>query len=110
MASAILASGMILDRQSNGSRVNKPDAAARLSGGQFGAYYLRAVASRALDEEREIQIYRARPSANPRPESDAKVGQRPSASELLDDLRSNSSTANFSILPEVRSGLLAQLV
>lgn len=110
LANDLAAYGLFLERQSNGSRVNVPAASIRLAGGQFGAYYVRAVALRAIESGRTLEIYRARPSSNPRPESEAKIGQHVDPAALLRDLQDNSrSPGNFGVLPEVNSGLLVRL-
>jgi hypothetical protein len=110
LAADILASGILLDRQANGNRVNHEAAAKRLAGGQFGAYYSRAVGIVAEDGADEVEIYRARHSTNPRVESELKIGTRLDAARLVADLRANSSTAEFLVLPEVNSGLLVRLI
>jgi hypothetical protein len=110
LANDLAAHGLFLERQANGSSVNVPAAATRLAGGQFGAYYVRAVALRAIEGGQNLEIYRARPSSNPRPGSEAKIGQRLDPAVLLADLQDNSSSpGNFAVLPEVNSGLLVRL-
>jgi hypothetical protein len=111
LAVDIATSGMLESVQANGNRVNAEAASKRLSAGQYGAYYARAVSARAVDEGTQVVVYRARESSNPRPGSDAKVGMVLSPVELLADLRSNSSSpAGFSVLPEVNSGITVQLI
>lgn len=111
LAAAFESSGVLRPTQDNGNTVNIPQAAKRLAGGQFMAYYIRAVAYRAVQDERSLEIYRARESANPRPESEAKIGTRLDPSELLADLRDKSRTPwTFAVLPEVSSGLSVRLV
>ncbi|WP_144377032.1 hypothetical protein [Rhodococcus pyridinivorans] len=41
-----------------------------LAEGEFNRFYLRALAVRALDEGHQIEIYRGRPSSNPRSASE----------------------------------------
>ncbi len=55
---------------------------------QFNRYYIRGLARRALEDGiRELIVYRARPSAQPRPESEALVESTVEPQALLDDLR-----------------------
>lgn len=79
----LAASGIFAERQSDGKTVNVDDAAAALGDGQFIAYYTRAICRRALDEGREIEIYRGQETAVHRPESDALIGSRPDPAALL---------------------------
>jgi hypothetical protein len=110
LATAILNSGMLRSHQSNGAAVNAIAAASRVAGGQFGVYYARGVAAKALLTGRDIVIYRARSSSSPRPESEALVGRRLDATRLLGDLRVHASDPGaFSVLPQVNSGLSVRL-
>ena len=72
--------------------VTAPDNAAQvLAESEFNRYYIRALARRAIEDGiQELVIYRAKPVANPRPESEARVETTLSPQELLDDLRSHS--------------------
>lgn len=110
-AQAVVDRGLLQDRRANGSRVNVPAASKRLSAGQFGAYYARAVASVALDAGLPIEVYRARQSKSLRPESERLIGQRLDPKELLADLRVNSSDPQaFAVLPDVNSGITIKAV
>jgi len=66
-----------------------PEMAARmLAEGDFNRYYMRGVAMRAIDEQRQVvEVYRARLSLEPRPESAEVEGHRLPAGEVLDYLR-----------------------
>ena len=66
-----------------------PEMAARmLAEGDFNRYYMRGVALRAIDEDRQVvEVYRARLSLEPRPESAELEGHRLPAREVLDYLR-----------------------
>lgn len=111
LAADFVASSLLNEHQANGAKVNQSSAASRLAGGQFGVYYARAVCARAVDEDREIEIYRARESSQHRPGSDAKIGTKPDPEALLQDLRENSTEPRaFSILPEVNSGITVRLI
>src|SRR5207253_8262583 len=63
-----------------------PQMAARLlAEGDFNRYYMRGVARHAIDESRPIlEVYRARLSIEPRPESAQMEGSRVAATEVLD--------------------------
>ncbi|SEA14191.1 hypothetical protein SAMN05192529_10912 [Arachidicoccus rhizosphaerae] len=76
---------------------------------EFNRYYIRAVCVHALANNiNEVEIYRARVSSWARPESEAKIGKKISAQNLLDDLRSSIGTAP-TLLPEVNSGLSVRI-
>ena len=67
------------------------NAAQVLAESEFNRYYIRALACRAIEDGiSELVIYRAKPVANPRPESEARVETSLPPRELLDDLRSHS--------------------
>jgi hypothetical protein len=90
-----------------------PQMAARmLAEGDFNRYYMRGVALRAIEEGRQIlEVYRARLSMEPRPESAELEGRRIPAAELLDHLRGPLS-ADPSVAPlgRTNSGLSVRLV
>src|SRR5437762_13691236 len=66
-----------------------PQMAARmLAEGDFNRYYMRGLAVRAIEEGRQVlEVYRARLSLEPRPESAGLEGTRVPAVEVLDHLR-----------------------
>jgi len=66
------------------------NAARILAEGEFNRFYIRALARRAIEEGiPELIIFRARPSSNPRPESEALVETTLSPEDLLADLRAH---------------------
>jgi hypothetical protein len=90
-----------------------PHMAARLvAEGDFNRYYMRGVALRAIEEGRQIlEIYRARLSLEPRPESASVEGSRVPAGEVLAHLRGPLSP-NLAVAPlgRTNSGLSVKLV
>src|SRR3954465_758975 len=90
-----------------------PHMAARLvAEGDFHRYYMRGIALRASEEGRQIlEIYRARLSLEPRPESVSVEGSRVPAAEVLAHLRGPLSP-NVSVAPlgRTNSGLSVKLV
>ncbi len=65
-------------------------AAETLAEGEFNRFYIRGVCRAVLaNEQHEVEVYRAKAVAQPRPESQAKIGTRVNAATLLDDLRHN---------------------
>jgi hypothetical protein len=68
-----------------------PESAAEtLAEGEFNRYYIRALCRRAIEDGMShLVVYRAKPVANPRPESETLIGSKLDPRELLDDLRSN---------------------
>jgi hypothetical protein len=66
------------------------NAAQVLAESEFNRYYIRALARRALEDGiSELVIYRAKPVATPRPESEARLETSLAPQELLEDLRSH---------------------
>ena len=63
-------------------------AADTLAEGEFNRYYVRGVCRRALEEGlRDVVVYRAKQPQRPRPQSEALLGRRLNACELLEHLR-----------------------
>lgn len=93
-----------------GNPVKTPsNASSLLCQSEFNRYYIRAVCAHAIANDiSELEIYRARESSRSRPESEAKIGKKLSAQDLLDDLRS-SIGAEPKLMPEVNSGLSVKI-
>jgi hypothetical protein len=90
-----------------------PEAAPRmLAEGDFNRYYMRGLALRAIDEGRQVvEVYRARLSLEPRPESTELEGHRLAAREVLDQLRGlNVTEPTIPRLGRVNSGMSIRLV
>ena len=90
-----------------------PEMAPRLlAEGDFNRYYMRGIALRAIDEGRQlVEVYRARLSLEPRPESAELEGDRLSARDVLDQLRGVASPDRaIPRLGRVNSGLSIRLV
>ncbi|HEY9516061.1 MAG TPA: hypothetical protein VIQ74_10325 [Gemmatimonadaceae bacterium] len=90
-----------------------PSYAARvIAEGDFNRYYMRGVCARALAEGLEVvEGYRARLSAEPRPESVELEGQQLRASDLLDELRiAHPDPTVEAALGKPNSGLSVRLV
>ena len=91
-----------------------PEGASRLlAEHDFNRYYMRGLCQRAIAEERQVvEVYRARLSLAPRPESAELEGRRLPARELLDQLRAaagDEATA-APLLGRPNSGLSVRLV
>lgn len=70
------------------SQVKVPENAAILfAEGEFNRFYLRALCIKAIEENKKIEIYRARYSENPRSESEFVIGNVLDPEQLLRDLR-----------------------
>src|SRR5215208_1094334 len=113
------ASDLLIDVESRRTRsggtttAKIPQMAARmLAEGDFNRYYMRAVCMRAIEEGRQIvEVYRARLSLEPRPESAELEGRRLPAAEVLDHLRGPlSADASVAPLGRTNSGLSVRLV
>ncbi len=83
-----------------------------LAEGDFNRYYMRGVCARAVSEGRAVvEVYRARLSAEPRPESRELEGQRLDAASLLRELRTPFVSADDEpIIGRPNSGLSVRLV
>lgn len=83
-----------------------------LAEGDFNRYYMRGVCARAIDEGRGVvEVYRARLSAEPRPESEQLEGQRLDAAALLEELRTKyGELGEEPTLGKPNSGLSVRLV
>jgi hypothetical protein len=90
-----------------------PGMAARmLAEGDFNRYYMRGVCLRAIDEGREVvEVYRARLSLEPRPESAELEGHRLPARDVLNYLRGEPSAQSaVTAVGRTNSGLSVRLV
>lgn len=87
---------------------NAPD---MLAEGEFNRFYMRGLCLRALEEGKsDLLVYRAIRVANPRPESEAKIGSRVEARTLLEDLRENVGIdTTLKLPPGPNSGLSVRL-
>jgi hypothetical protein len=113
------ASDLLIESESRRTRsggtttARLPQMAARLlAEGDFNRYYMRGVALRAIEEGRQVvEVYRARLSLEPRPESAGVEGTRIPATEVLDHLRGPLSP-NTAVAPlgRTNSGLSVRLV
>ncbi len=93
------------------TRLNLADAARKFADGEFLRFYLRGLSLRAASEAvLELEVYRAKQSVNPRPESEQKVGTRVVAVALLGDLRQNKGLdTHLGLPPGPHSGLCGRL-
>ena len=90
-----------------------PENAARvLAEGDFNRYYMRGVCARALAEGRDaVEVYRARLSSEPRPESARLEGERLPAARVLEELRAPTADhPTAGTLGRPNSGLSVRLV
>jgi hypothetical protein len=63
-----------------------------LAEGEFNRFYARGLCARALSEGiSEVIVYRGKRVMQPRQESEAMIGKRISAKDLLEDLRKSES-------------------
>ena len=86
------------------------DAHQTLAEGEFNRFYLRALCVRAHEEGYDqLEIYRAKQVASPRPGSQAQLGARVEVRTLLRDLRKYVGVETAYHLPEPNSGLSARL-
>jgi hypothetical protein len=92
----------------SGKRVSS-DAAERLAEDQFNRYYLRGLCLLAQTQNiSHVQIYRAKQVQNPRPDSEAILGQLRPVGLLLDALRAGFVNDALGLRPGPNSGLSAR--
>lgn len=88
--------------------VTAPDT---LAEGEFNRFYSRAVCRHAIENGIQyVEVYRAKHVENPRTESQAKIGARVDAQELLNDLRTHQGVEPaLGLPPGPNSGLSVML-
>ena len=88
--------------------VTAPDT---LAEGEFNRFYIRGLCRRAIEEGiAALEIYRAKPVMQPRPDSQAKIGTKIDAKALLNDLRTNIGVDTaLGLPPGPNSGLSIKL-
>jgi hypothetical protein len=85
-------------------------AAETFAQGEFNRFYIRGLCLRAIDNEvDEVEVYRAKYSENPRPESEQMIGKRFKSKEVLDALRISIGTATALGFPDPGTGLTIKL-
>lgn len=93
----------------NKTRKVPKNAASLLAQSEFNRFYIRGICCEAIENGiEEVEVYRGRESSWSRPESDAVIGNKISAKELLEDLRNNIGKQP-KYLPEINSGLTVKL-
>ncbi len=94
----------------NGKEKKVPVTAAQtFAEGEFNRFYMRAVSLRAISENSSIEVYRARFSENPSPESEALIGKNLDPKILLKDLRDCKGIETTLGLPRPNSGLSVKI-
>lgn len=121
LAGALASNDRLLTRETARHPKGGPDivkavpvtAAQTMAEGEFNRYYARGVCLRAIAEtgsDATVTIYRARESANARSASIALIGTTPSATALLDDLRTHiGMDTALRLPPGPNSGLSVHL-
>ncbi|HTY22730.1 MAG TPA: hypothetical protein VMC85_06345 [Desulfomonilaceae bacterium] len=87
-------------------------AADTLAEGEFNRFFIRGLCARALEEGiKEVQVYRGKAVRNRRPESEALIGTKKKARNLLDDLRANPGAGPvLGLPPGPNSGLTVHIL
>ena len=65
------------------------DAHLTLAEGEFNRFYIRGLCNKAIKDGNVLEVYRAKPVLNPRPQSEALIGKTVDPQKLLADLRKN---------------------
>ena len=87
-------------------------AADTLAEGEFNRFYARGLCANVVASDgTEVEVYRGKQVENPRPESEAMIGQRLPAQQLLDDLRTSQGVEPaLGLPPGPNSGLTVRRV
>jgi hypothetical protein len=76
------------------------------SEGEFNRFYVRGLCLRAIEENvPQLEVYRGKTVEQPRPESEAKIGLKYLAKDLLNDLRNSQGVEPCLGIPMPNSGL-----
>jgi len=94
LASGIVINGCLLStvpdsRTKSGVRKVPKDAHITLAEGEFNRFYIRALCRKAISDDVDLEVCRAKIVRSPRPESQMKIGQSVDPNKLLEDLRNN---------------------
>ncbi len=86
------------------------DAAYMFADGEFNRFFMRAVCLKAIKENSQVEVYRAKQVSSSRSESEAKIGQKIDPTVLLNDLRINVGTDTaLKLPPGPNSGLSVKI-
>lgn len=87
-------------------------AADMLAEGEFNRYYVRGLCAAVLAcNQTKVEVYRGKMVTNPRQESEALIGRRLSAQQLLEDLRTSQHLERaLGLSPGANSGLTVRRV
>ena len=82
-----------------------------LAEGEFNRFYVRGLCRKAVEDGiSEVEVYRGKDVSQPRPESEAMLGTRFSAEDLLEDLRQSPGVEPaLGLPPGPNSGLTVRL-
>lgn len=94
-----------------GSLVKVPKNAAQLiAEGEFNKFYIRALCLKAIRENMDLEVYRAKEVRTPRPDSEEKIGMIVKPKDLLQDLRETKGIDSHLGLPNgYNSGLSVKI-
>ena len=87
------------------------DCAQTFGEGEFNRFYIRGLCLEAIDLGRpDLEVYRAKPVRDPRPDSEALVGTHIAAADLLTDLRANKGLETALGIAKPNSGLSTRIL
>jgi hypothetical protein len=89
----------------SGDRKVPSNAHITLAEGEFNRFYIRSLCRIAIDQNLDLEIYRAKDVREPRPESEAKIGEKVEPSSLLTNLKTNPIVHKALGIPDPNSGL-----
>jgi hypothetical protein len=101
---------LLLPTSPSSDRTKPWNAHITFSEGEFNRFYIRGVCKKAMELGKRVIVYRAKNVANPRPESQTKIGLKINPEVLLNDLRIHQGVDTALGLPAgPNSGLSVKL-
>lgn len=93
------------DEKNREGRTVPKNAAELYAHNEFNRFYMRSVSIKAINDSKDLIVYRAKESSSPRPESEALIDQIISPVKLLEDLRNDYFIEKALGLTKPNSGL-----
>lgn len=93
------------DEKNREGRTVPKNAAELYAHNEFNRFYMRAIARKAINDSKDLIVYRAKESSSPRSESEVLLGKIISPIKLLEDLRNDYFIEKAFGLAKPNSGL-----
>lgn len=112
LSKAILDNNCLVEKEKTirGFRKVPYNAHETLGEGEFNRFYMRGLSKKAIDENLELKVYRAKKVSKPRKSSEELLDNIVSPEEILEDFRKNPGKHTNSELADPNSGLSLKIV